>query len=103
MTLLEETAISQRLLVGEHEVIVDAFTTLLTHKAGFALTMFADLWIHVLEDGRFSVSREKVRADDRIFDDAREAVEYFLARRAELELGLDFEYDADTAEAASHE
>lgn len=85
------TEVIQRLLVGEHEVVVDAFATLLTHRAAFAVTMFADLWVHALEDGRFVVTREKFPKEDRTFDNARDAVEYFLSRREELKLGFDFE------------
>jgi hypothetical protein len=74
---------------------MSAFAVVLTHPAGFGIELFADLWIDRLEDGRFRVARYdvtlKTMLSEELFNDVRDAVNYYLDLRDELKLGIDYE------------
>lgn len=73
------------------EYLAVALEAVITHTAGFAVTLFADFWISGKDDGRFYVWRECEPGPERGFDNARDAITFFLDRREELKLGIDFE------------
>lgn len=85
---------------AHEEHLMAAFAVVLTHLAGFGIELFADLWIDRREDGRFRVSRNDVRKNvtlhEELFDDVRDAVNYYLDLRDELKLGFDYEHERET-------
>ena len=65
-----------------------------THPAGFAVTVFAFLWLRPLEDGRYAVTFDgidEIEQWEEIFDDPAAAVTYFIAYRNKHEWGADHE------------
>jgi len=87
---------------AHEEQLMAAFAVVLTHPAGFGIELFADLWIDRLEDGRFRVSRENAAEHpyaptppEELFDDVRQAINYYLDLRDELQLGTDYETTTD--------
>lgn len=69
---------------------------LIQHPAGYDVDLFAMLCVRPTEDGKFCVTYEPTgRPDprnwDKCFDRPQEAVDYFLMKRQELKLGIDFE------------
>lgn len=85
------------------EQLMAALAVVLTHPAGFGVELNADLWIDRLEDGRFRVSRNDLRKNqmisEELFDDVREAVNYYLDLRDQLQLGIDYEDEKSTTDA----
>lgn len=78
------------------EHLMAAFAVVLTHPAGFGIELFADLRLDRLEDGRFRVSRTDDRGQmtsEELFDDVREATNYYLDMRDQLKMGVDYEKD----------
>lgn len=84
---------------AHEEHLMAAFAVVLTHPACFGIELFTDLWIDRLEDGRFRVSRNDngEMTSEEIFNDVREAVNYYLDLRDDLKLGLDYESEPGTS------
>ncbi len=68
----------------------DIILATITHPAAYAIDLFAMLDICRMEDGRYAVT-EEWQNGQWLFDDPRLAVEFFLKKRAELQLGFDYE------------
>lgn len=68
---------------------------LLKKNIGFGIELFSKLWIDELENGDYRVSYED--KDEFISSDAKKAVDYFLKRREELQLGYDFEREPEVS------
>jgi hypothetical protein len=76
----------------DRDALAVALELVLAHTAGFAVTLFADLWISCKEDGRFYVWRENTSiVEPGNFDNVHDAVKFFLDWRERLQLGIDFE------------
>jgi len=75
------------------EQLMAAFAVVLTHPAGFGIELFANLSIDRLENGRFRVALKDTPdlSFEELFDDVREAINYYLDLRDELRHGLDYE------------
>jgi hypothetical protein len=77
--------------MNEKELILG----LLRLGAGHGIDMFATLTLHQLEDGRFGVYHDPKSGIEDIqewlFEDAEQAVDFFLLKRGLLHLGFDFE------------
>ncbi len=74
----------------------DMMVALLKHPAGYDIDLFAMYCVRPTEDGKFCVTYEPTGLPDprnweKCFDRPDEAVDYFLAKRQELQLGIDFE------------
>lgn len=79
------------------EYLIVALEAVLTHKASFAVTLFADLHISSKEDGRFYVWRDnEPGSEPGNFDNARDAIMFFLDWRERVQLGLDFKGSPST-------
>lgn len=82
--------------------ISQSIITLLESNIGYSVDFFGKtLCIRQLDDLSFAVSHEKYNLETRkfdfdfekIFEDAKEATEFFLQKRVEYELGADFEIE----------
>lgn len=79
---------------AHEEHLMSAFAVVLTHPAGFGIELMADLWIDRVEDGRFRIARydgNMKMTSEEMFDDVREATNYYLDLRDTLQLGMDHE------------
>jgi len=79
---------------AHEEHLMSAFAVVLTHPASFGIELMADLWIDRVEDGRFRIARydgNMKMTSEELFDDVREAINYYLDLRDELKLGTDYE------------
>ena len=83
------------------EKVIESLIVLLESGIGYQITFFGNaLTMYELEDGRFSVNRQHYNSETRVttwefeelFEDAREAVEFFERKRQEYQLGFDIEY-----------
>lgn len=88
------------MLIERDEKVINALVILLESNVGYGINMFGDmLQLYQLEDLRFAVNRYNQDPESRktkwvfeeLFDDAREAVEFFEQKRREYELGFDIE------------
>ena len=87
-------------MVERDEKVIDALVTLLESNVGYQIDFFGGLLsLYQLEDLRFSVNRYEHDAKsgrnkwifEEIFENARDAVEFFEQKRRECELGFDIE------------
>ncbi len=84
------------------EKISQAIITLMESNIGYSVKCGGLLLIRHLDDLTFAVSHEKYNLETRkcefdfekIFEDAKEATEFFLQKRIEYELGADFEIES---------
>lgn len=79
---------------AHEEHLMAAFAVVLTHPAGFGIELMTDLWIDRVEDGRFRIARyddNMKMTFEELFDDVREATNYYLDLRDTLQLGMDHE------------
>ena len=88
------------MLIERDEKVINALVVLLESNVGYGISMYSDLLqLYQLEDLRFAVNRYEHNPESRkskwvyeeLFDDAREAVEFFEQKRREYELGFDIE------------
>ena len=88
------------MLIERDEKVIDALVILLESNVGYGISLFADLLkLYQLEDLRFAVNRYEHDTEshkskwvyEELFNDAREAVEFFEQKRREYELGFDIE------------
>ena len=86
--------------VERDEKVIAALVTLLESNVGYQVGFFGGMLdMYQLEDGRFVVNRKHYDSESRvttweyeeIFEDAREATEFFEQKRREHELGFDIE------------
>jgi len=87
-------------MIDRDEKVVEALVTLLESNVGYSISLFESLQLHQLEDMKFAVNRYehnpakpgKVKwIYEKLFEDAREAVEFFEQERRKYELGFDIE------------
>ena len=76
---------------AHEEHLMSAFAVVLTHPASFEIVLGINLAIDRSEDGRFRVTCKRESWTEELFDDVREAVNYYLDLRDELKLGTDYE------------
>lgn len=73
----------------------EAIASLLVSPVGYGVELFDDLHVYRLESGSFAVTWREYgdvqRWLERVFADAREAAEAFVAKRHELNMGFDHE------------
>ena len=87
------------MVIERDEKVINALETLLESNVGYQISFFGGmLAVYQLEDGRFVVNRKdwvKNIGDqyhyEEIFENAREAVEFFELKRREHEFGFDIE------------
>jgi hypothetical protein len=88
---------SSLVLFAEEEV--EVLTKIMQHPAGFNVDLFGGLLtLRGLPGGVYAVSETKDAAspsydEENTFLSAREAAEFFVKRRLELRLGVDFEME----------
>lgn len=73
---------------------LELIMAMLTHPAGFTVSLFEALYAYRLEDGRFAVFSAPSTGEktgEFISGDVAEAAQYFLTLREALQLGFDFE------------
>lgn len=84
----------------DDEKIAEAILTLLESNVGYGIEFFGlMLSVRQLDDLTFAVSHEKFNPEikdfefdfEKLFENAREATEFFLKLRREYQLGYDFE------------
>ena len=77
----------------------DLIIALLRLGTGFDIDLFATLSIGQGEDGTFTVEYDPdgdwITQEEWQFDDVEKAVDFFIAKRHELELGYDHEYGVE--------
>lgn len=84
----------------ERQFILDA----ITHPAGYDVDLFAMLCVRPTDQGAYCVTYEPTGFKDdprnweKCFEDPREAVDYFLAKRNELDIGVDHDVRLLSAE-----
>jgi hypothetical protein len=88
------------LMIERNETVINALVNLLESNVGYQISLFGLLELYQLEDKRFAVNRYEHDTENQskdkwiyeeLFDDAREAVEFFEQKRREYELGFDIE------------
>jgi hypothetical protein len=88
------------MLIERDEKVINALVILLESNVGYQINMVSDLLqLYQLEDLRFAVNRYEYDTESRktkwvyeeLFNDAREAVEFFEQKHREYELGFDIE------------
>lgn len=87
------------MLIENDEKVIEALVTLLESNIGYGIDLFGLLSLYQLEDGRFSVNRfvydsetrEFLHDFEELFENARQAVEFFEKKRQEYEVGFDIE------------
>lgn len=75
---------------------IELITAVITHPAGYDVDLFATFCVRPVEDGSYCVSYEGVNLKDsweKCFTDPVEAAKYFVAKRHELQLGIDIELE----------
>lgn len=99
---MEEDNSKEVVIFHDDEKISKAIITLLESNIGYGIEFFGlELHIRQLEDLTFAVGHEKYNTETRrtefdfekLFDNATEAIEFFLQKRREYELGYDFEIE----------
>lgn len=88
------------MIIERNETVINALVNLLESNVGYQISLVGLLQLYQLEDMRFAVNRYEHNAEnpgrdkwiyEELFDDAREAVEFFEQKRREYELGFDIE------------
>ncbi len=87
------------MMIERNEKVINALVNILESKVGYQISLFGLLKIYQLEDMRFAVNHYEYDAEghqfnwvyEELFEDAREAVEFFEQKRREYELGFDIE------------
>ncbi len=88
------------MIIERDEKVINALETLLESNVGYQIGFFGGmLAVYQLEDGRFVVNRKDYNSESRvttwayeeIFENARDAAEFFEQKRREHELGFDIE------------
>jgi hypothetical protein len=75
-----------------HSTAVAALAAVVSGKEGFEVSIFSKLDLYREEDGTYSVyERNAEKNEQTSFEDPLQAAGFFLKRREEMELGLDFE------------
>ena len=79
--------------MSERELILG----LIRLGSGHIVDMFSMLYVMQMEDGDFGVYYDKcgdpLQIQEWLFTDVEKAVDFFLAKRTELELGYEFEVE----------
>ena len=88
--LAKEQTVTEALL-ARRDNEVKLIHDLILHPAGFSIESCGDLCIRRLEDPRWCVSWEPHSKTEIVFENSLEAVEFFVDKRSELQLGLDFD------------
>ena len=86
-------------MIEQDQKIIDALVMLLDSDVGYEISFYGGMFsTYELEDGRFVVNRKDWIKDygdkylyEEIFDNAREAAEFFEQKRREHEFGFDIE------------
>ena len=88
-------------MIERDEKVINSLVTILESNVGYQISMYSDLLqLYQLEDLRFAVNRYNYNPDEpsrfkwiyeELFDDAREAVDFFEQERRKYELGFDIE------------
>lgn len=80
---------------------VELVLAVLTHRAGFDISIFGGMLVaRSTEDGRFCVGSDFVFPDivgEQVFTDPLSAAEFFVQKRHELKIGVDYEVQAPVA------
>lgn len=88
------------MIIKRDEKVINALVFLLETNIGYGISLFGLLDLYQLEDQRFAVNRHAQDVEssggnkwiyEEIFEDVREAVEFFEQKRREYELGFDIE------------
>lgn len=89
------------MIIKQDEKVINSLVTLLESNVGYEISFCNNLLqLYQLEDLRFAVNRYEYDAEnpsksrwiyEELFDDAREAVEFFEQKRREYKLGFDIE------------
>ena len=71
----------------------DAIKSLAGLQIGFCFNVVGILEIRELDSGDYAVDAETASVTEQVFDSLDDAIDYFLAKRHELECGADYEFN----------
>jgi len=92
----------KKLIEDNNRAIKKYLPKLIALDVGWCVNLFRFDYIRQLESGEYAVGREEKMSEDDVLyeevfpeDQVEQAVDFFIKKRIEHELGYDFEYEED--------